>query len=110
MLNFIVRTALADVDIGNTYGPAKTFPTVGDLLNTLVPNLLTVAGVIAFISVVVAGLGVISHAGKGEGEKTAKSSQAFTAAIVGLIIIFGAYFILKIIETLTGYNFLSPNI
>lgn len=110
MLDFLVKSALAaPVDIGQKYGPAKSFPSFGDLVNVIVRNILTIAGIIALVAVIIAGFQIISGAGKMEGEKAAKGAGAFTAAVVGIIIIFSAYFIVQIIEKILGYPILNPN-
>ncbi len=111
MLDLLVRTAHAQgIDISTTFGPATKFPTIGSLVNVIIKNLLTIAGVLALIFVIVAGFNIITHAGGGESDKLNKDKGAFTAALIGLIIIFGAYFFLQALETLTGYKLLIPNV
>jgi hypothetical protein len=108
MLDWLVPKAQA-VDIKDVFGPATTFPTVGALINVIVKNILTIAGILALVAIVFSGLQIIIRAGNMEGEKAAQSKGAFTAAIVGIILIFGAYFILQIVETILGYPILNPN-
>lgn len=112
MFTWLVRTAYAaPVNIGQTFGPALSgFTSVSSLVNVLLPNLLTFAGIIALVGVVLAGFNVIQHAGAGESEKTAKDKSAFTAAVIGLIIVFGAWFLVQIVSTIVGYNILNPTI
>lgn len=107
MLSFLVPRAHAQVDISQEFGPAQDFNSVSSLVNVLLPNLFTIAGVVALIIVVVAGVKVIQHAGSGEGEKASKDKAAFTAAVVGLIMIAGAYFIVQIIGYVTGTSLLG---
>lgn len=108
MFDWIVRPTYA-IDIGNTFVPAlRGFTNLGFLVNVLLKNVLVVAGIIAFIGVVVAGLNVVHHTGAMEGEKAAQSKNALTAAIVGLVIIAGAYSIIQIVSTIIGYNILTP--
>ena len=109
MLSLLTKPALAQVSIKDKFPPASNFPTISQLINVILPNLLVLAGVIGFLFVVIAGIGIISSAGSGEAEKVSKGKQAFTAAVVGLIIIFSAYFIINIVETLTGLSIFSPN-
>lgn len=114
MFTLLVRTAQAQaVDIGQTFGPVKgseSFRTLGGLVNVLLPNILTLAGVITLIGVIVAGFNLMRHAGSGEGEKAAKDRGAFTAALIGLILIFGAYFLLQMTGVIVGYDFLNPGV
>lgn len=114
MINWLVRSAQAQsVDIGNTFGPTRSsqsFRTLGGFVNVVLPNVLTLAGIIALIGVVVSGWNLMLHAGGGEGEKAAKDRGAFTAALIGLILIFGAYFLLQLTGVIVGYDFLNPRL
>lgn len=108
MLNQLIPKAFAQIKIEDSFGPAQNYNTVGALVNVLLKNIFTIAGVIALLGIVISGLNLIVHAGNAEAEKTNKDRAAFTAALVGLIIIVGAYFFIQIIEVLTGIKILSP--
>lgn len=114
MFDWLVRSVYAaPIDIGQTFGPVKdaeSFRTLGGLVNVLLPNVLTLAGVLALIGVVVAGFNLMQHAGSGEGEKAAKDKGTFTAALIGLILIFSAYFLLQMTGVIVGYDFLNPRL
>ena len=103
----LIQPVYADVDIKTVFGPAINFPNVGSLVSVLLPNILLIAGIIAFIAVIFSGIKVISSAGDAKAEEANKG--AFTAAVIGLIIIFGAYFFLQITGTIVGFNFLNPS-
>ena len=110
-MNLLVKKAYAQgKNIADYFSPAQSFPTLGDLINVVLRNILTVAGIIAFVIVVIAGFNVISHAGSGDAQQLEKDQKAFTGAIVGLVIIFGAFFIIQILSTILGYNILSPTL
>lgn len=94
------------VSIRDCFPIADSFPTLSSLVNVLLNNALTIAGVIAFVAVVITGLKIIQSAGDAKAQEQSKG--AFTAAVIGLIIIIGAYFILQIAETLLGYPILNP--
>ena len=91
MLKLLVPTAHA-IDIATEFGPAKYFNTLGSLVNVLLPNLFTIAGTITLGAIVIAGIKVIAHAGSGDAKETEKDKAAFTAAVVGLIIIVTYFF------------------
>lgn len=101
----LIPQAHAEVSIGSEFGPATYFKSLSDLINVLLPNVLTIAGIIAFIAVIVTGFKVISGAGDAKAQESSKG--AFTAAVIGLIIIFGAYFFIQIFETLLGIPLLQ---
>jgi len=49
--------------------------------------------------IVVGGVGMIANAGNAEKQK--QSSQTITSAVIGYVIMFAAYWIVKIIEIVT---------
>ncbi len=96
------------IDIQKTFEPAENFFSVGSLLNILLPNLMTVAGIIAFIIVIVAGFKLIRSAGKGESQQVSKGKEAITAAVAGLVLVVTAYWLVQIIQMLTGVKIFDP--
>lgn len=107
MFDLLVRKAQA-IEIADYFQPAQSFPTIGSLFMVIIRNVLTIAGIVALLAVVIAGFKMVSHAGAGMGEKASQDKGAFTAAVIGLIIIFGSFFIMQIVGTLVGYDFLNP--
>lgn len=104
MFDFIVRKAAA-AEIAEHFGPAKSFPTVSDLVNVLLRNALVLAGIIAFVATVYSGIKFIQSAG--DAKATEQNKGAFTASVIGLIIIFGAYFIVTNIGIIVGIPLLN---
>ena len=90
------------VSIEENFAPAKNFPTLGSLISVFLPNALLVAGIIVFIMVVLGGFAVITGAGSGDPHNQEKAKSFLTYALIGLMIIFGAYWILQIINFITG--------
>lgn len=90
------------------FSPAGNFPTIGSFINTLIPNIFVISGVIFFIIFIYAGFAMIA-AGQAEPEKWKKIQAVMSSALVGLIIIFVAYWIIKIIEIVTGLNIFNPS-
>jgi len=56
------------------------------------------------------GISVILSAGSGSAEGAAKGKQAITAAVIGFVIIFAAYWIILIVERITGLKILNSGI
>lgn len=95
---------LADVDIGQVwqFSPAKGgFNSLADLMSFIFPRLLLLGGIIFFVLIVIAGIGVISGAGGGDPHKAEQSKMFLTYAVIGLIIMFGSFWILQIINFVT---------
>ncbi len=93
---------LAQVDIAKEWPLAQSFPSLSSLVSSLLPKILIFGGVISFIVVIVAGIGVIAGAGSGDSQETENRKQILTYALIGLVIMFGAYWILQIINFITG--------
>ena len=72
----------------------------------IVQNAFVLAGIIAFVLVIAAGFGMIVGAGSGDTKQLEQGKKAITAAVLGLIIIVGSFWIIQIIETITGQTLL----
>lgn len=92
------------------FPPAKSFPDLGSLINVIMPNILTIAGIILFIIIIIAGFQFISKAGKLEPAELQKTSGIITATIIGFIIIVAAYWLVRIIEIITGVNIFNSGL
>jgi len=102
---------LAQIDIGAQFG--SKFGTelgIGDLVSIILSNALVLAGVILLFILVFGGIAMIAGAGNNNPEQAAKGKQAATSAVIGFIIVFAAYWIIQLIEILTGFSILRPNI
>lgn len=98
---------LAQIDIGKEWqlsgSPGKGgFSSLGDLVTRLLPMALVVGGVIFFLMVIVSGFSILAGAGSEDAAQKAKWHQVLTYGAVGLIIMFGAFWVLQIINFMTG--------
>ena len=88
----------------------------GDLAKLTVPSivagairmLLVVSALIAFIFLIIGGIKWITAGG--DKEKTAGAQKTLTSALVGLIIVFTAWAIIRLIETFFGIEILTLTI
>jgi Zn-dependent protease with chaperone function len=99
-------------NIGTAFGSPIGQGDVGvaKLISIILSNALVVAGILMLFLMIGGGIGVIAGAGQGSPESAAKGRQAVTAAVIGFIIIFAAYWIIQIIETVTGLSILDPGL
>ncbi len=84
------------------------FGNFGMLVSVIISNLYIIAGIVILFLVIFGGFGIISGAGSGDQQKTAQGKQALTSAIIGFLIIFTSYWIIQLIELITGRNILKP--
>lgn len=90
---------------GSGLGSKDEYQSIGAFISSVLPNVYVVAGIILFVILVVGGIMVIINAGQGDEEKTAQGKKAITAAVIGLVIVLISWWIMKIIEVLTGAAF-----
>lgn len=93
------------------FGPGSHFlkeiTGVGELASLLLSNALIIAGIIMLFLLVFGGFSMIAGAGQDNPERAAKGRQVATTAVIGFIIILAAYWIIQIIELLTGTDILK---
>jgi len=96
------------VDIGSTFGsPLGQSKGIGDLVTLILNASFAIASIIILFLFIFAGVSLISGAGSSDPQKIEKGKKAITTAIIGFIIIFGAYWVIRIIEIITGSNFIT---
>lgn len=82
----------------------STYTNAGDLINTILPNVYVAAGVIIFFMFILGGFSVIS--GASDSHKMEEGKKTITFAIIGLLVVFGSYWIIQIIQIVTGLEIL----
>jgi hypothetical protein len=103
----IVKKAYAEINlgeafkIGNDSVKGKTgYGSLGEFISTVLPNIYIVAGLILFVLLI--GGGFVIMTSSGNPDQQGKGAKAVTAAVIGFIIIFASYWLIQIIEVLTG--------
>ena len=104
---------LAQINIGEKYligdrGIKEVFPTVGSLFSVLLFNVYTIISIILVFILIFGGITLITGNKEGNKDTTAKGKAAITAAIAGFFIVVFSYFIIQLIETITGTEILNP--
>jgi len=95
-------------DIGTKFGsPFGKTLFVGNLVSVIVTNSFVIAGVLILFFLILGGFYIITGAGGQNPENVAKGRQAATSAAIGFIIVFVAYWIIRIIELITGVDFIT---
>lgn len=99
---------LAQVNIGQEFNSSITSTTqIGDVVTLLLRGAFAVAGVILLFVFITSGYSIIAGAGKENSEELQKAKQSLTSALIGFGIIFVAYWIVRIIEIITGLHLLG---
>ncbi len=80
---------------------SEVFQKPSDMVNLLVRVVFVGVGLFLFVLVVISGLSMIS-AGTTDSKDQAKTTM--TSALIGFLVIFGAYWIMQIIKIFTGVD------
>jgi hypothetical protein len=85
----------------NTLGNIR----VAGIVSALIQLVLVIAAVVAFFYLLIGGVKWITSGG--DKEQTAKAQGTITAALIGLLIVFAAWAIIKLIETFFGLSIIT---
>lgn len=98
---------LAQVDIGTTFGSTLITPNqIAPKVSSFVAGAISVAGIILLFYLVSGGIGIISGAGQNDPQKLAQGKKAATTALIGFIIVLASYWIVQLIQQITGLQLL----
>jgi hypothetical protein len=82
-----------------------------NLVSLAISFVLIITAIILFFVIIIGGIAVIVSGGSGGNSQAAQRGQnAITGAIIGLVIIFGAWAILGILQNFFGVNLLQLNL
>lgn len=95
-----------DTPMGNGQGISTQYPDAASLVTIIVRNGLSIAGLILLILIVAGGFMMIASAGSGDQKKAATAKTMITDALIGFLVIFLSYFIIQIVEVITGLTIL----
>ncbi len=99
---------LTAVDIGNFFGsPLGDTKGVSNVVSVILNSGIAIGGIIVLFLFLFGGLKIITSAGSGDSKSTAEGKQAVTYALIGFIIIFGTYWMIRVIELIIGVNFVT---
>ncbi len=88
--------------------PNPNLTTFGTLVSVIVKNAFMLAGLLSFILLIFGGFTVIVSAG--DAKKTQQGKAAITGAVTGLILVLGSFWIIQIIEVITGKPILNSGL
>lgn len=89
---------------------APQFQSVGSLISILLKNVYTLAGVLLFVLLIFGGISIILGAGQNDPKRAAQGKKTVTAALTGFIVVFASYWIIQLIQFITGVNILNSGL
>lgn len=75
---------------------------ISQLVSIILRNAITISGVILLGLIIFGGVSYIMAAGDGDQKKLAQSQETLTSALIGFLVIFTSYFIIQVIQIVTG--------
>ncbi len=105
---FVSKVRAQDIpygDYNNAIGIKGGNDSLGGIINSFLPTLLTVAGLILFGMLVMGGFTML--AGAADKESQEKGKKMITSSLAGFFIIFLSYWIAQILQVIFKVNILS---
>jgi hypothetical protein len=99
----VIKKILAQgVNLPNYEGTGFKFEnaTPADIFNELIPYIYVLAGLILLFILIFGGIGLMTAAG--DPKKIEAAQGKITAGVIGFVIIFISYFLVKIAEVMLG--------
>ena len=99
------------MNIGNTlfngitgaFNPSGASLTgVGEIVTLFLNVAFALSALILLFFFIMGGIGMIGSAGKNDPQKAEQSKKTITSAVIGFVIVFVSYWIVKLIGTLFG--------
>lgn len=81
---------------------------LGSLINAVLPNVYIAGGLVIFVMILLGGFTIISNAG--DAHKIEEGGKTITSAIIGLLVLFASYWIIQIIQVVTGMPILNSTL
>lgn len=76
-------------------------------ITNIITGAISISGIILLFLLIGGGIGMIAGAGKSDPKTVETGKKAATSALIGFIVVFSAYWIVKLIETITGLKLIS---
>lgn len=77
---------------------------IGGIFSLFLKIAFVLAGLVLLFFFILGGIGMISSAGQSNPQKAEQSKKTITSAIIGFVIVFTSYWIVKLIGQLIGID------
>jgi len=109
MNHYLLAVNIADTPLSSEHN-LSSYSSFADIINLIVKNSITIAGIILVALLIFGGITFIMSAGSGDSKKADQGKKTITAALIGFVVVIFSYVIIKIIETITGLHILDNNL
>lgn len=91
------------MDINSAFGsPFGDLSKIGNLVTLVLNVIYVIAGLVLLFYFILGGIGMISSAGQSDPQKAAAAKKTLTSALIGFVVVFVSYWIVKLIGQLFG--------
>jgi hypothetical protein len=99
---------MTSIPIGNTFfgssHPLDKLTGVGGIVTIFLNAAFALSGLILLFFFIMGGIGMIGSAGQSDPQKAEQAKKTITSAIIGFVIVFTSYWIVKLIGSLLGIS------
>jgi len=89
--------------IKGTFNPSGNSLTgVGGIITLFLNIAFVLSGLILLFFFIMGGIGMIGSAGQSDPQKAEQAKKTITSAVIGFVIVFTSYWIVKLISSLLG--------
>jgi hypothetical protein len=96
------------MNLGNTFfggaHPLNSLTGVSGLVTIFLDGAFALSGLILLFFFIMGGIGMIGSAGQSDPQKAEQAKKTITSAIIGFVIVFTSYWIVKLIGSLLGIS------
>lgn len=93
---------------GSGLADTPGYESLGSFISAVLPNVYMLTGLILLLLLIGGGFAIITSAGNPE--KKGQGSKAITSAVIGFILVFASFWIIKLVEFLTGINIFNSGV
>lgn len=103
---FAIRDIFYNADVArNPGGPAN----LSNIYNPIIQTVFIAGGLVSLFSLLYGGFSYIMGAGQGDQKRVQLGREAITWSLWGLALLLCVYWIVQIIELVTGVDIINPN-
>ncbi len=107
MNNLLTYTDIGNVFLGSSYQKLGDPQVVSTIVSNIITAAISISGILLLFLLIAGGIGIMSGAGKSDPRAVEAGKKAATSALIGFIVVFSAYWIVKLIELITGLVLIS---
>lgn len=99
-----IAVSIGSSFLNDTRGDLYRYDSISRYVSAIISGAISIAGIILLFLLIGGGIGMIAGAGKNDPKAVEAGKKTATSALIGFIVVFSTYWIVKLIESITGLN------